>query len=82
MFPNKLRAENYGNSRQFEFYGERKIVSLMKEKVIQEFKDFKEGVDNYKKVKSDIKKALKSNAKERKREAKHSLKKTKYSSLL
>lgn len=70
MFPNKLRVENYGNSRQFEFYGERKIVGLMKEKVIQEFKDFSEGVENYKKVKSDIKKAVKSERKERKREAK------------
>ena len=55
MFPNKLRAEIYGHPRQFEFHGERKIVSLMKEKVIQEFKDFKEGVDHYKALKFEIK---------------------------
>ena len=82
MFPKKLRFDNFGNSRQFEFFGERKIVTLMKENVIKEFKDFNEGVENYKKIKSDIKKAVRSHDHERKREAKAKLKKTKYSSLL
>lgn len=54
MFPNKIKAESYGNSRVF--YGERKIVCLMKEKIIQESKDFKVGVTHYKKLKKDIKK--------------------------
>ena len=53
MFPNKLRFENF-NCRPLEFFGERKIVSLMKDDVIKEFKDFKKGVNNYKQLKVQI----------------------------
>jgi hypothetical protein len=42
MFPNKLRCENFNN--RLEFFGERKIVSLIKENIIKECRDFNKSV--------------------------------------
>lgn len=59
MFPNKLRFENFNNCRPLEFFGERKIVTLMKENVIKEFKDYTKGVESYKEIKGKVKNVAK-----------------------
>jgi len=46
MFPNKLRCESFDNRP--EFCGERKIVTLIKEKIIFESKDLTEYEEHYK----------------------------------
>jgi hypothetical protein len=53
MFPNKLRFENFNN--RLEFFGERKIVGLIKEDIIKECKDFSKCVKHYKDVRKEIK---------------------------
>ena len=53
MFPNKLRFENFNN--KFEFFGEKKIVTLMKENIIFETKIYQEYVSYYKNLKNKIK---------------------------